>query len=154
LSEAGNSLLDVYLQSRGKGFGDEPKRRIMIGTYCLSSGYYDAYYKKAQEVRELIKQDFAKAFEKVDLIFCPVSPTPAFKIGEKADDPIAMYLADIFTIPMKLAGLPGISVPAGKIAHSTSSGQVNLPVGLQIIGNHFQENKILAAAERMEKLLT
>ena len=138
LSEKGDNLLDVYLKSRGKGLGPEPKRRIMIGTYCLSSGYYDAYYKKAQEVRQLIREDFAKAFEKVDLIFSPVSPFPAFKIGEKADDPLSMYLADIYTIPLKLAGLPGISVPVGKIG--------NLPVGLQIIGNHFQENKILAVA--------
>lgn len=115
LSEPAENLLDVYLKTRGRGLGAEVKRRIMIGTYCLSSGYYDAYYKKAQEVRELIKQDFAKAFsasggEGVDLLFCPVSPFPAFKIGEKADDPMAMYLADIYTIPMKLAGLPGLSL--------------------------------------------
>jgi len=145
LSEQDGNLFDVYLKSRGKGFGAEPKRRIMIGTYCLSSGYYDAYYKKAQEVRQLIKQDFAKAFEKVDLIFSPVSPTPAFKIGEKADDPMAMYLADIFTIPLKLAGLPGLSLPVGKVG--------NLPVGLQIIGNHFEENKILSIAFQIENLL-
>ena len=149
LSEPSEKLLDVYLKSRGKGLGDEVKRRIMIGTYCLSSGYYDAYYKKAQEVRELIRQDFAKAFDSpaggVDLLFCPVSPFPAFKIGEKADDPMAMYLADIYTIPMKLAGLPGLSLPAGKIG--------DLPVGLQIIGNHFQENKILAIASELEKML-
>ncbi len=144
LSVDGKDLLDVYLKSKGHGFGAEVKRRIMIGTYVLSSGYYDAYYKKAQEVRQFIRQDFAKAFEKVDLIFCPVSPFPAFKIGEKADDPISMYLADIYTIPMKLAGLPGISLPVGKIGE--------LPVGLQIIGNHFQENKILAIAETIEKL--
>jgi aspartyl-tRNA(Asn)/glutamyl-tRNA(Gln) amidotransferase subunit A len=143
LSEKGKDLLDVYLKSRGHGFGAEVKRRIMIGTYVLSSGYYDAYYKKAQEARELIKQDFAKAFEKVDLIFCPVSPFPAFKIGEKADDPISMYLADIYTIPTKLAGLPGLSMPVGKIG--------DLPVGLQIIGNHFQESKILSVAEQIEE---
>jgi aspartyl-tRNA(Asn)/glutamyl-tRNA(Gln) amidotransferase subunit A len=145
LSEPAKTLLDVYLKTRGKGFGAEVKRRIMIGTYCLSSGYYDAYYKKAQEVRQLIRQDFAKAFEKVDLLFSPVSPFPAFKIGEKTDDPISMYLADIYTIPMKLAGLPGLSLPAGKVG--------NLPVGLQIIGNHFQENKILAVAQEMENML-
>lgn len=144
LSEKGKDLLDVYLKSKGHGFGAEVKRRIMLGTYCLSSGYYDAYYKKAQEVRQLIRQDFKKAFEKVDLIFCPVSPTPAFKIGEKVDDPMAMYLADIYTIPMKLAGLPGISIPVGKID--------KLPVGLQIIGNHFEENKILEIARQIEKL--
>jgi aspartyl-tRNA(Asn)/glutamyl-tRNA(Gln) amidotransferase subunit A len=146
LSEQDGNLLDVYLKSRGKGFGEEVKRRIMIGTYCLSSGYYDAYYKKAQEVRQLIREDFAKAFEKVDLIFCPVSPFPAFKIGEKANDPMSMYLADIYTIPLKLAGLPGLSLPAGKIG--------DLPVGLQIIGNHFEENKILSVAQELEKLLS
>jgi len=143
LSEEGKDLLDVYLKSKGHGFGAEVKRRIMIGTYCLSSGYYDAYYKKAQEVRQLVRQDFARAFEKVDLLFCPVSPFPAFKLGEKLEDPLSMYLADIYTIPSKLAGLPGLSLPAGK----TKSG---LPVGLQIIGNHFQENKILSCAKELE----
>ena len=146
LSVDGKDLLDVYLKSKGRGFGEEVKRRIIIGTYCLSSGYYDAYYKKAQEVREIIKQDFAKAFEKVDLIFCPVSPVPAVKIGEKTDDPLAMYLMDIYTVSVNLAGLPALSMPAGKIG--------KLPVGLQIIGNHFQENKILAVAEEMEKFIT
>lgn len=145
LSEPAGNLLDVYLKSKGHGFGAEVKRRILIGTYCLSSGYYDAYYKKAQEVRELIRQDFAKAFEKVDLLFCPVSPFPAFKLGEKLDDPLSMYLADIYTIPMKLAGLPGLSLPVGKTE--------KLPVGLQIIGNHFEENKILSVASEMEKLV-
>jgi len=144
LSEEGKDLLDVYLKSRGMGFGPEVKRRIMVGTHSLSSGYYDAYYKKAQEVRHLIKQDFAKAFEKVDLIFCPVSPVPAIKIGEKSEDPLSMYLMDIYTISVNLAGLPSLSLPAGKIG--------NLPVGLQIIGNHFQENKILAAASYIEKI--
>ncbi len=144
LSIEGEKLLDVYLKSKGKGFGAEVKRRIMIGTYCLSSGYYEAYYKKAQEVRQLVRHDFAKAFEKVDLLFCPVSPFPAFKLGEKLDDPLTMYLADIYTIPSKLAGLPALSLPAGK----TKGG---LPVGLQIIGNHFEENKILSAALWIEK---
>jgi aspartyl-tRNA(Asn)/glutamyl-tRNA(Gln) amidotransferase subunit A len=139
------NLIDVYLKSRGKGFGQEPKRRIMVGTHSLSSGYYDAYYKKAQEVRELIRQDFIKAFEKVDLIFCPVAPFPAFKIGEKAKDPLSMYLVDIYTSSVKLAGLPALSMPAGNIK--------GLPVGLQIIGNHFQENKILAVAQELEKML-
>jgi len=142
LSEASEDLLGVYLKSRGHGLGAEPKRRIIIGTYCLSSGYYDAYYNKAQEVRELIRQDFAKAFKKVDLLFCPVSPFPAFKIGEKADDPMTMYLADIYTISSKLAGLPGLSLPVGKVG--------KLPVGLQIIGDHFQENRILACAKQLE----
>ena len=145
LSEESGGLLDVYLKSRGGGFGPEPKRRILIGTYALSSGYYDAYYKKAQEVRELIKQDFVKAFEKVDLIFSPVSPIPSFKIGEKKDDPLSMYLMDVYTCPVKLAGLPAISLPAGKAG--------SLPVGLQIIGNYFEENKILAIAELIEKLI-
>jgi len=145
LSVDGKDLLDVYLKSKGNGFGAEVKRRIMIGTYALSSGYYDAYYKKAQEVRELIKQDFAKAFEKVDLIFCPVSPVPAIKIGERTDDPLSMYLMDIYTVSVNLAGLPGLSMPAGKVGR--------LPVGLQIIGNHFQENKILSVASQLEKML-
>lgn len=143
LSANGNSLLDVYLKSKGHGFGAEVKRRIMIGTYALSSGYYDAYYKKAEEVRQLIKNDFAAAFEKVDLIFCPVSPVPAIKIGEKSDDPLAMYLMDIYTVSVNLAGLPALSLPVGKTG--------NLPVGLQIIGNHFQENKILSVALQIEK---
>lgn len=145
LSENGKDLLDVYIKTRGKGFGPEAKRRIILGTYALSSGYYDAYYKKAQEVRELVRQDFKKAFEKVDLLLCPVSPTPAFKIGEKADNPLSMYLADVYTIPINLAGVPAMSLPAGKVG--------NLPVGLQIIGDHFQENKILAIASELEKML-
>jgi aspartyl-tRNA(Asn)/glutamyl-tRNA(Gln) amidotransferase subunit A len=145
LSEPAENLLNVYSKTRGKGLGAEVKRRIMIGTYCLSSGYYDAYYKKAQEARELIRQDFSSAFSKVDLLFCPVSPFPAFKIGEKANDPISMYLADIYTIPLKLAGLPGLSIPVGKVG--------GLPVGLQIIGNHFQENKILGVASFIEKMI-
>ena len=139
------NLLDVYLKTRGRGLGLEVKRRIMLGTYCLSSGYYDAYYKKAQEARELIRQDFDKAFEKVDLLFCPVSPFPAFKIGEKTNDPMSMYLADIYTIPLKLAGLLGISLPSGKIE--------SLPVGLQIVGKHFEEYKILSIASQLEKML-
>ena len=117
----------------------------MLGTYSLSSGYYDAYYKKAQEVRNLIQQDFQKAFEKIDLIFCPVTPFPAFKIGEKMNDPLSMYLADIYTVSVNLAGLPGLSMPVGKVE--------GLPVGLQIIGNHFQENKILSIASFIEKMV-
>ena len=143
-NEAEN-LREFYKKNRGAGFGPETKRRIMLGTYVLSAGYYDAYYKKAQEVRELIKQDFAKAFEKVDLIFCPVSPVPAIKIGERTDDPLSMYLMDIYTVSVNLAGLPGLSMPAGKVGR--------LPVGLQIIGNHFQENKILSVASQLEKML-
>ncbi len=149
LSEPAKNLLDVYLKSKGHGFGAEVKIRIMLGTYSLSSGYYDAYYKKAQEVRQLIKNDFAKPFDPpaggVDLIFCPVSPVPAIKIGEKINDPLSMYLMDIYTVSVNLAGLPALSLPAGKIG--------DLPVGLQIIGNHFEENKILAVAEELEKML-
>jgi len=145
LSEKGENLLDVYQKTKGKGFGDEVKRRIMLGTYTLSSGYYDAYYKKAQEVRELIKQDFAKAFEDVDMIFAPTSPVPAIKIGEKSGDPLSMYLMDIYTVSVNLAGLPGISIPAGEIGE--------LPIGLQIIGKSFEENKILAIALQMENML-
>lgn len=141
----GKDLLDVYLKSRGEGFGAEPKRRILIGTYTLSSGYYDAYYKKAQQVRELVKQDFVNAFKKVDLIFTPVSPITAFKIGEKTDDPLSNYLMDVYTCPLKLAGLPALSMPAGKVG--------KLPVGLQIIGNYFEENKILNIASQIEKML-
>ncbi len=140
------NLLEVYLKSRGEGFGAEPKRRILVGTHALSSGYYDAYYKKAQEVRGLIREDFTNAFKKVDLIFSPVSPIPAFKIGEKTDDPLSMYLMDVYTGPVKLAGVPALSLPVGKIG--------KLPVGLQIIGNYFEENKILVIAEEMEKMLS
>ena len=139
LHVAGDDLLGSYLKTKGTGFGDEVKRRIMLGTYSLSAGYYDAYYLQAQKVRNLIKQDFAKAFEKVDAIFAPTTPTVAFKIGEKADDPLAMYLEDIFTVSVNLAGLPAISVPVGNID--------NLPVGLQIIGKHFREDVILKIAK-------
>lgn len=145
LHKHGENLLDMYLQSRGAGFGAEPKRRILIGTHALSSGYYDAYYKKAQEVRGLIRQDFIEAFKKVDLIFSPVAPFPAFKVGEKSADPLSMYLVDVCTGAVKLAGLPALSLPAGKAE--------KLPVGLQIIGNHFEESKILAVAAQMEKML-
>jgi len=141
--KAGN-LLGVYLKSRERGFGDEVKRRIMLGTYALSAGYYDAYYLKAQKVRTLIKEDFEKAFKKVDAVFTPVTPTPAFKIGEKITDPLSMYLSDIFTVSVNLAGLPAISIPVGL----TSGG---LPVGLQIIGNAFEEDKILGISKVFEK---
>ena len=143
-SETADNLLGVYLQSRGRGFGAEPKRRIMLGTYALSSGYYDAYYKKAQQVRELIKEDFTQVFKKVDVIFSPVSPFAAFKVGEKANDPLSMYLVDVYTVAVKLAGIPALSLPAGKIG--------KLPVGLQIIGNYFEENKILSIASQLEQL--
>ncbi len=148
LSENAEKLFDVYSKTKGKGFGAEVKRRIMIGTYVLSSGYYDAYYKKAQQVRELIKQDFKKALDVenggVDLIFTPTSPVVATKIGEK-QDPLSMYLMDVNTVSINLAGLPAISILAGKVD--------GLPVGLQIIGNHFQENKILSVASQMENVI-
>ncbi|MCX8070461.1 MAG: amidase family protein, partial [Thermodesulfovibrionales bacterium] len=134
----GKDLIDMYLKSRSEGFGSEVKRRIMLGTYALSSGYYDAYYKKAQQVRTLIKEDFQNAFENVDIIVTPTSPSVAFKIGEKVSDPIQMYLSDIFTISINLAGLPAISLPCGFVN--------NLPVGLQLIGRHFQESLILQTA--------
>lgn len=140
----GDDLIDMYMRTREEGFGAEVKRRIILGTYSLSSGYYDAYYKKAQQARTLIKQDFEKAFEDVDVIVTPTTPTPAFKVGEKMEDPLQMYLTDIFTISVNLAGVPGISVPCG----FTSA---NLPVGLQIIGKHFDEETILKTAYAYEQ---
>jgi len=137
------NLLDIYLESRGEGFGEEVRRRIMLGTYALSSGYYEAYYVRAQKVRTLIKKDFDKAFEKVDVIFTPTSPTPAFKLGEKTKDPLQMYLSDIFTAPVNLAELPAISIPCGNVGE--------LPVGLQIIGKPFEEEKIMDIAQIFEK---
>lgn len=137
-NENNKNLIEQYFKTRAQGFGDEVKRRIMIGTYALSAGYYDAYYGKAQKVRTLIKQDFTDAFKKVDIIITPTSPTPAFKIGENTQDPLKMYLADIFTVSMNLAGVPAISLPAGK----TKNG---LPVGIQLIGKHFDEKTILSA---------
>jgi len=143
LSKSENKdLLDVYLQSKTKGFGDEVKRRIMLGTYALSAGYYQAFYLKAQKVRTLIRKDFEKAFQEIDAVFAPVSPTPAFKIGEKIDDPLLMYLSDIFTVSANLVGLPALSVPAGFAG--------DLPVGLQIIGRPFEENKILEVGKIYE----
>ena len=142
-----SDLIDMYKKTRAEGFGAEVKRRIMIGTYALSAGYYDAYYLKAAKVRNLIKQDFVEAFKQVDVIMCPVAPTSAFKIGEKIDNPLEMYLNDIFTIPVNLAGLPGISIPAGKDSK-------NLPIGLQIIGNYFKEDKLLNVAYNVEQILT
>ncbi|WP_455380475.1 Asp-tRNA(Asn)/Glu-tRNA(Gln) amidotransferase subunit GatA [Acidihalobacter prosperus] len=137
-------LVDLYERSRGEGFGDEVKRRIMIGTYALSSGYYDAYYLKAQKVRRLISEDYRRAFESVDLILGPTSPTPAFRIGEKVDDPVSMYLSDTYTIAVNLAGLPGMSIPAGFVG--------GLPAGLQIVGNYFDEARMLNAAHRFQQV--
>lgn len=143
-SGGGKDLLDMYMNTRSQGFGSEVKRRIILGTYALSSGYYDAYYKKAQQVRTLIKNDFEEAFKKVDVIVTPTSPTAAFKAGEKADDPLQMYLSDIFTISVNLAGVPGISIPCGFTSN-------NLPIGLQIIGKYFDEATILKTAFAYEQ---
>lgn len=139
----GASLREMYKKTRGQGFGSEVKRRIMLGTYALSSGYYDAYYLRAQKVRSLITRDFTEAFRKVDVIVTPTSPTPAFRIGERSNDPLAMYLSDIYTVTGDLAGVPGISVPCG----ATSSG---LPIGFQIFGSHFAEGCILQVAKAFE----
>ncbi len=140
--ERPRDLMDLYTRSRGEGFGAEVKRRIMTGTYVLSAGYYDAYYLKAQRVRQLISRDFARAFEEVDLLAGPTSPTPAFALGAKVSDPITMYLNDIYTIGANLAGLPGLSIPCGFVG--------DLPVGLQIIGPHFSEALLLNAAHRYQ----
>lgn len=137
-------LLDLYTKTRQEGFGQEVKRRIMLGTYALSSGYYDAYYGKAQAVRTLIRQDFDAAFKEVDLIVTPVTPTPAFKLGEKSEDPLQMYLSDIFTISVNLAGLPAIALPCG-------FSKAGLPIGLQLIGRAFQEDTLLRAAHAYEQ---
>ncbi|MGZ4830347.1 MAG: Asp-tRNA(Asn)/Glu-tRNA(Gln) amidotransferase subunit GatA [Candidatus Angelobacter sp.] len=138
------TLSQMYRKSRDEGFGTEVKRRIMLGTYALSSGYYDAYYLKAQRVRTLLTRDFEEAFQKVDAIVTPTAPTPAFKLGEKADDPLSMYLADIYTVTADLAGVPGISVPCGQ----TQSG---LPIGLQVLGRHFDESTVLRVAAAVER---
>jgi aspartyl-tRNA(Asn)/glutamyl-tRNA(Gln) amidotransferase subunit A len=146
LSLEGDTLLESYMRTRGEGFGPEVKRRIMLGTYALSSGYYDAYYVKAQKVRTLIKRDFDEAFEQVDVIVTPTSPTVAFAVGERTTDPIQMYLSDIFTIPANMAGIPGIAVPCG-----FSDG---LPVSLQFMGRAFDEAGILRVAHIYEQATT
>lgn len=142
--DAPKDLMDLYKRSRGEGFGPEVKRRIMIGTYALSAGYYDAYYLKAQKVRQLISQDFKQAFTKVDVIMGPTSPTVAFNLGERTDDPVTMYLSDAYTIATNLAGLPGISVPCGFVGKR--------PVGLQIIGNYFDEARLLNVAHQYQQV--
>jgi aspartyl-tRNA(Asn)/glutamyl-tRNA(Gln) amidotransferase subunit A len=142
--DAPTNLQDLYERSRWEGFGDEVKRRIVIGTYALSSGYYDAYYLKAQKIRRLIKNDFVAAFNNVDVLMGPVTPTTAFKIGEKSDNPIAMYLGDIYTLPISLAGVPAVSIPVGF--------SDNLPVGLQIIGDYFNEAKLLNVAHQYQQV--
>ena len=140
--ETPKDLSDLYIRSRSEGFGDEVKRRILIGTYVLSAGFYDAYYKKAQQARRLIKDDFDLAFNEVDLILAPSSPGPAFKKGSKSSDPLEMYLEDLFTISANLAGIPAMSIP-----HGFSNG---MPIGLQLIGNFLQESQILRAAHHFQ----
>ncbi|GGP08010.1 Asp-tRNA(Asn)/Glu-tRNA(Gln) amidotransferase subunit GatA [Oceanobacillus neutriphilus] len=143
-SEKAENMLDMFVKSRSEGFGDEVKRRIMLGTFALSSGYYDAYYKKAQKVRTLIKNNFDKILEEYDVIVGPTTPTPAFKVGEKTSDPLTMYVNDILTIPVNLAGVPGISIPCG-------FSEEGLPIGLQIIGNYFDESTVYRAAHAFEQ---
>ena len=144
LRVSGDSLAEMYSNTRAAGFGDEVKRRVLIGTYVLSAGYYDAYYLKAQKVRSLIARDFSKAYEQVDVILTPTAPSAAFALGEKSDDPLAMYLNDVFTVPASLAGLPGISVPAGLSAEK-------LPLGLQLLGKPFDEETVLRTADVLEQ---
>jgi len=141
-------LNDLYTRSRGEAFGKEVQRRIMVGAYALSSGYYDAYYLKSQQLRQLISDDFKKAFTDVDVIMAPVTPETAFNIGEKTDDPISMYLSDIYTIAVNLAGLPAMSIPAG---FSKNNDDLDMPVGLQLIGNHFEEGKLLNVAHQYQQ---
>lgn len=142
-----SNLKEIYKKSRSEGFGPEVKRRIILGTYVLSSGYYDAYYKKAQQVRTLVSNEFSKAFEKYDVILTPTSPVTAFNIGEKSNNPLEMYLADICTVSINIAGVPAISIPCGV----DSEG---MPVGMQLIGNKFEEEKILNAAYTFEQRLS
>ena len=150
-------LADMYKKTRGQGFGAEVKRRILIGTYVLSHGYYDAYYLKAQKLRRLIAQDFVEAFKKCDVIMGPTTPTTAFNLGEKAGDPVQMYLSDIYTIAVNLAGLPGMSIPCGFCEEKKGEGNTLplnpsiLPVGLQIIGNYFDEARMLNVAHQYQQ---
>ena len=146
-SEQSDDLLDVYMKSRRNGFGDEVRRRVLLGTYILSAGYYDAYYIKAQQVRSLIKRDFEKAFEEVDVIASPTTPTPAFKFGEKSNDPIEMYLSDIYTVSANLAGIPALSVPCGV----SSEG---LPIGIQFMGRWLEENTLFQVGKKCEEVMT
>jgi aspartyl-tRNA(Asn)/glutamyl-tRNA(Gln) amidotransferase subunit A len=144
--EPGMGLAEVYTASRSRGFGAEVKRRIMLGTFALSSGYYDAYYGKAQRARDAIAADFEAAFSDVDLVVCPTSPSTAFRLGEKLDDPLSMYLSDIFTIPANLAGIPAMSLPSGRDANG-------LPWGLQIMAPRFAESAMFRFARRVERAL-
>lgn len=152
-NDTGLSLTDLYRTNRAEGFGKEAKRRIMLGAYALSSGFYDAYYKKASLVRELIKKDFADAFQKVDVLFCPTAPSVAWKLGEKTQDPVKMYLSDVYTVQSSLAGLPGISIPCGYAQPEDNTTAIELPVGLQIIGPALGENAVLSVANVLEKAL-
>jgi aspartyl-tRNA(Asn)/glutamyl-tRNA(Gln) amidotransferase subunit A len=136
--------MEMYAQTRAKGFGQEVKRRIILGTYVLSAGYYEAYYRKASQVRTLMRKDFEDAFRQVDVILAPTAPTPAFRIGEKTEDPLQMYLSDIFTIPVNIAGIPGISIPCG-------FSRDNLPIGLQMMGKHFDEGMLLRVSYAFEQ---
>jgi aspartyl-tRNA(Asn)/glutamyl-tRNA(Gln) amidotransferase subunit A len=144
----------MYCRSRDEGFGSEVKRRIMLGTYVLSAGYYDAFYLKAQQVRTLLRQDYARAFEAVDLVATPTAPTPPFRLGEKTGDPLQMYLADIFTVGVNLAGLPGVSIPCGFAEAGGRSGTTRLPVGLQLVGRMFDEATLLRASDAYERATT
>lgn len=143
-ADGAKGLIEMMSRTRAEGFGEEVKRRVMIGTYALSAGYYDAYYGKAQKVRTLLRRDFNEAFARVDVILTPTAPTPAFRLGEKVDDPLTMYLSDIYTIPANLAGIPGISVPCGMSPDG-------LPIGAQLLGRHFDEESLLAAAAAIER---
>ena len=145
LKSQSSNLKDVYLNQRGGGFGEETTRRILLGTFVLSAGYYDAYYTKAQKVRQLIKKDFDECFQRVDVILTPTTPIKAFKIGEKANDPLSMYASDILTTPASLAGLPAISIPV-------KLPKTSLPIGFQLIGKHFHEADILAVGQYYEKI--
>ena len=143
-TDSDNPLVEMYRRSRSEGFGAEVKRRIMLGTYALSAGYYDAYYKKALKVRRLIRQDYDRAFEEVDLVIGPVTPTPAFKLGERIDDPLAMYLFDLYTVSANLAGIPGMSIPCG-------FSETGLPIGLQLQSPPFDEERLLRAAHMFQQ---
>jgi aspartyl-tRNA(Asn)/glutamyl-tRNA(Gln) amidotransferase subunit A len=143
-SKGYRDLMEMYTQTRARGFGKEVKRRIILGTYVLSAGYYDAYYRKASQVRTLMRKDFDEAFQRVDVIVSPTAPTPAFRIGEKTEDPLQMYLSDIHTIPVNLAGIPAISIPCG-------FSRQGLPIGLQLMGKHFDEGMLLRVAYTFEQ---
>ncbi len=147
-SKKGEILLEDYMKTRGEGFGKEVRRRIMLGTYVLSAGYYDAYYNQAQKIKKLIREDFEKAFSEVDILLSPTTPTPAFKIGEKSNDPLQMYLSDIFTVPANIAGLPAISLPAGVVVREKSE----LPASVQLIGSWFNEGALFSTGKEIEKI--